>query len=81
MYTHLAIRVIIPGAGSEYMTDPEVVFWKGKWHVEGTVYDDQTGGFNMPDGPCLIPFSMNVPVSCILRCDPPSEPLKRENRA
>lgn len=75
----LRIGIIIPGDGSDNMEDPEVVVSsEGKRYVEGTVYDDQTGGFNMPDGPCLIPFTMSVPVSCILSCDPASEPILRE---
>ena len=61
----LLIGIIYPGAGSDAMSDPEVVTHEGKRYVQGTVYDDL-------DWPDHIPYSMNVRVSCILWCEPPA---------
>lgn len=66
--------VIIPGQGSDLMEDMEIVWVDGRWWVTGTVFDDQSGLPNMPEGPCLIPFGMTLPVSCIRSIWPESEP-------
>ena len=71
----ISVGIIIPGFGSEYLTDAEIVVSEGRRYVMGTAHEKLYGD-NIPEGCPPMPITMNVPVSCILWADPRSEPLR-----
>lgn len=74
----VSVGIIVPGYGSDYMTDAEIVVnSEGKRYVQGTAYEEMWGP-NIPEGCPPMPYTMNVPVSCILWAEPSSEEWPRK---
>ena len=69
----LSADVIVPGHGSEYVRDVEIIRCHGRYMVRGTYFENQS----INERPYHIPLTLTLPVSCILSTWPESEPWPR----
>lgn len=70
-----AVRVIIPGQGSEILHDAEIEYDdEGVAWVVGTAYEDG-GTYYMPIDAHYIPYTMSAKARWILSCHPSYEDI------